>query len=286
MSPAPPRLSPGSRAPTDAQALQHALVDPGGVAAERLARVHGALELKAVLLALLLPDGSQRAERAFVLEAADVRQAADLREQIRDLPRAARLPWLECLAARMSLHPLPVRRALLPSARRLLGARGRWSPLDRLLWIALRRDLGERSTLRLRAAGDAAAAPWLPDEVAAIASYTAFLARIVAVDAGVQPPGGGELDWTRAVLAPWQLAAVGPPDGEGLLAAVRALQVLPMLHRPLLTRAWVEAAVARAPQGRLDDAAADALRISCRLLDSPLPPALARHYSAAEVRTA
>ena len=245
--------------------------------------MHGALELKAALLALLLPAGSRRAERAFDLEAAEVRAAAELHAQIRNLSPAARLPWLECLAARMSLHPLPVRQALLQSARRLLSARGRWSPRDRLLWMALRRGLGERPVVRLRPAGDTSAAPWLPHEGSAIACYTAFLARTVPVGAGGHGRGGIELDWMRTVLAPWQLAAVDPPDGEGLAHAVGVLQMLPMLHRPLLTRAWVDAAVAREPRGTLDDPTADALRITCRLLDSPLPPALASHYSGAEV---
>ena len=176
MSPTAPPFGARGRAPTDAQALQHASIDPGLLAAKRFARVHGALELKAALLALLLPAGSRRAERAFVLETAEVRAAAELHAHSRNLSRAARLPWLECLAARMSLHPLPVRQALLQSARRLLSARGRWEPRDRLLWMALRRGLGERPVMRLRAAGDPCATPWLPAEGSAIACYTAFLA--------------------------------------------------------------------------------------------------------------
>jgi len=139
LSPTAPPFGARGRAPTDAQALQHASIDPGLLAAKRFARVHGDLELKAALLALLLPAGSRRAERAFVLETAEVRAAAELHAHSRNLSRAARLPWLECLAARMSLHPLPVRQALLQSARRLLSARGRWEPRDRLLWMALRR---------------------------------------------------------------------------------------------------------------------------------------------------
>ena len=284
MSPTAPPFGARGRAPTDAQALQHASVDPGLLATKRLARVHGALELKAALLALLLPAGSRRAERAFVLETAEVRAAAELHAQSRNLSRAARLPWLECLAARMSLHPLPVRQALLQSARRLMGARGRWEPRDRLLWMALRRGLGERPVVRLRPAGDPCATPWLPAEGSAIACYTAFLARIVSVDASRhRPDGTDDLDWMKAVLAAWRLAAVDSPDGEGLVHAVGVLQTLPILHRPLLTRAWVDAAVVCGPRGTLDDATADALRISCRLLDSPLPPALARHYHGAEV---
>ena len=50
----------------------------------------------------------------------------------------------------------------------------------------------------------------------------------------------------------------------------------------MLARGWVSAAQQRSQHGRLGDGAADALRLSCRLLDSPLPPELARHYAAAE----
>jgi len=50
------------------------------------------------------------------------------------------------------------------------------------------------------------------------------------------------------------------------------------MQRPVLVRNWVDTALARRERGRLRDSAADALRLSCGLLDSPLPPELARHY--------
>jgi len=46
----------------------------------------------------------------------------------------------------------------------------------------------------------------------------------------------------------------------------------------VLVRGWIEAALAASPMNRLGDGAADALRLACLLLDSPLPPELARHY--------
>jgi hypothetical protein len=55
------------------------------------------------------------------------------------------------------------------------------------------------------------------------------------------------------------------------------------MQRPALMRGWVTAAVQHSRHGRLADTAADALRLSCALLDSPLPPELARHYREQEI---
>ena len=86
----------------DANALNYAKPDPQRDAADRLGRLHGALELKATLLALLLPGSSQRALRAFEIETDGIRPAASLHEHVRNLPGAARLPWLELLLTRMA----------------------------------------------------------------------------------------------------------------------------------------------------------------------------------------
>ena len=52
------------------------------------------------------------------------------------------------------------------------------------------------------------------------------------------------------------------------------------MQRPALVRGWVTAAIQHSRYGRLTDTAADALRLSCALLASPLPPELARHHGA------
>jgi hypothetical protein len=46
----------------------------------------------------------------------------------------------------------------------------------------------------------------------------------------------------------------------------------------VLVRRWVDAAVELSPGGHLVAPAADALRIAAKLLDSPLPPALAECF--------
>jgi hypothetical protein len=86
------------------------------------------------------------------------------------------------------------------------------------------------------------------------------------------------------VMAPWRghaiIAPCRAPDGDGLAHALQTLQTLTWMQRPLLVRGWVDAALRYSRHGRLVDGAADALRLSCSLLDCPLPPELARHYGA------
>ena len=50
------------------------------------------------------------------------------------------------------------------------------------------------------------------------------------------------------------------------------------MQRPVIVRNWVTTAINLSRAQRLGDLSADALRLTCGLLDSPLPPELARHY--------
>ena len=52
------------------------------------------------------------------------------------------------------------------------------------------------------------------------------------------------------------------------------------MQRPGVVRNWVTSAIRMSPRGRLSDLSADALRLTCGLLDSPQPPELSRHYIA------
>jgi hypothetical protein len=86
----------------------------------------------------------------------------------------------------------------------------------------------------------------------------------------------GERWWTE-VMQPWpDVGATRElPDIDSLVTALRDVQSLPWMLRPVLVRRWVDAAVALSPGGQLGEAAAEALRIAAVLLDCPLPPALA-----------
>jgi hypothetical protein len=151
-------------------------------AADRLSRVHGAGELQAVLLAMLLPPKSRRAGRAWQVEAASSAGAEALRKHVANLSGAARLPWFELLLSRMAAQPLALRQELLQATRRVMGARGVARPIDRLHWLAMRRGLGEVAPLAARPEAHAEVAEWLESDVRSVAAYTAFLSRMVPGD--------------------------------------------------------------------------------------------------------
>jgi hypothetical protein len=270
----------------DANALQYAVPNRETEAVDRLSRLHGALELKATLLALLLPIDSRRAARAYEIETADIRQAPTLRPLVLSLPGGARLPWFEMLLGRMALQPLGLRQDLLQATRRIMGARGMARAVDRLHWLTMRRLLGEPLAFRPRGSATADVSEWLDTDLIAIAIYSAFLSRMIPVDAAeTTAPAGRDLgaEWYALVLEPWQggseLPGCQPPDGEGAIRALNTLQTLSMMQRPLVIRGWLGAAVDNGRFGALTDSAADALRLTCGLLDTPMPPELARHFT-------
>lgn len=266
----------------DANALNYAKPDPQRDAADRLGRLHGALELKATLLALLLPGGSQRALRAFDIETADIRPAASLHEHVRNLPGGARLPWLELLLARMALQPLGLRQELLQATRRIMSARGMARPIDRLHWLLMRRALGEPLAAQPRAPASGDVSEWLGPDLIAIATYSAFLSRMVPEDAGDGAVGPANKQWYATVMEAWQGGATlpggDPPGGEAAIRALSTLQTLSLMQRPVLVRGWVGAAIKLSRHQQLTDSAADALRLTCSLLDTPMPPELARRF--------
>ncbi len=270
----------------DANELQYAAPNPERDAADRLSRLHGALELKAALLALLLPAGSRRAARAFEIETADARQAPGVHQHVLNLAPAARLPWFELLLTRMALQPLALRQELLQATRRIIGARGGTRPIDLLHWFAMRRGLGERPGATVRGSGSGDVSEWLETDLFAIASYSAYLSRMVPVERAKHADGQAGTDWYIAVMEPWEgglaMPACETPDGEGVVRALATLQTLSMMQRPVLARGWVSAALKHDHWGRLTDSAADALRLSCSLLDTPMPPELELHYGRVE----
>ena len=272
MSPTPPSA-------LDVHALAHADVVPERDATERLSRVFGAGELHATLLALLLPPGSKRAVRAWQIETEALVGADPLRHHVGELSGAARLPWFERLLSRTSAQPLAVRQELLKAARRVMGARGVARPVDRLHWLAMRRACGEVMPLAARPDVNADVAEWLESDVLDVAAYTAFLSRMVPGDEADSAQGKG---WYDAVMTTWQpfaeVPAWQPPASAGMVEALGRLQTLSWMQRPVVIKNWVACAIRLSNRGRLSDLSADALRLTCGLLDSPEPPELARHY--------
>ena len=76
-----------------------------------------------------------------------------------------------------------------------------------------------------------------------------------------------------AEIPDWQ-----PPKAEAMVEALAKMQTLSWMQRPVIVRNWVTSAISRSRGLRLGDLSADALRLTCGLLDSPAPPELARHY--------
>jgi len=248
-------------------------------AADRLSRIHGAGELQAVLLALLMAPGSKRALRVWQGETAATPGADALRRHAVSLSGAARLPWFELLLARMAVQPLAARQQLLQATRRVMGARGVARPIDRLHWLTMRRGLGEVAPLAARPESPDEAPEWLESDVLCIAAYTAFLSRMVPGQAVDSADGRAWYDIVMAIWLPfaeipaWQLL-----KAEAMVAALARMQTLSWMQRPVIVRNWVTTAISRSRGLRLGDLSADALRLTCGLLDSPLPPELARHY--------
>jgi Zn-dependent protease with chaperone function len=288
MSPSPTPLDPSVPAFTPVPAAPEAsasvpLARPVPTEAEReaidrLSRLNGSGELRAAILALLMTPNSQRERRAWRDETRGLGTAKNVCAEVDKLGPAARLPWLELLLQRAANAPMSDRQALVEAARRVMAADGQVRPIDRLHWLAMRRRLAPPPSMQpaIDAQNDLALLPEaLRDQVARL---TAFLSRVV-------PGGDGDAagdGWYRAVARYWTPSgnptACDPPDTDGLVHAVAEVQTLPWMLRPVLVRAWLEAALALSPLGRLDDTAADALRLAGFLLDSPMPPELARHY--------
>lgn len=246
-------------------------------AAAALGRLNGTLELQAALLALMLPAGSQRAARAWATENEALPEAQSLLAHAGHLQTNARLPWFEQLLSRMRRQPLPARQVLLEASRRVMQARGSVRPIDRLHWLAMRQRLGGNAAVKVKTAASDELSQLPGDMLHAIASYSAFLSRMVPTESADAGPA-----WYASVMVPWQgradLPACAPPDTDALVSALQELQTLPWMQRPLLVRGWFDAAVAHSLHRRVGVGAADALRLSCTLLDSPLPPALAKLF--------
>ncbi len=258
--------------------------DPDAVreAGARLSLVHGPVELRAALLALLVVPDSHRSQRAWQIETVETPSVGPLLAHVRALTGATRLPWFDRLLERMARHSIEKRRELLQATRRVMGARGVVRPLDRLHWLAMRKGLGEATSQSVRTDASAEVTEWLETDVVALETYSAFLARMVPLEVRDGREVGPEgIAWYGQVIANWVPGDVQTPephvDSEKMATALHRLQTLSWMQRPIILRSWVQAAQ-KATVGRLADGSADALRLTCQLLDSPLPPELARHY--------
>lgn len=243
----------------------------------RLDRVRGPGGMKAALLAMLLvPDQPSRV-RAWREETSLVGEAETICDDVEKLSGTTRLPWFELLLARLGSAPLNDRQELLRSARRVLTAAHPGLPIDRLMWLAMRRHFGENPFALVHAPADADIGQLPASDMRHVADYTAHLARMVPSD-----DADAGLRWYQAVMGRWLAPSAIPswhrPDVDELVHALSGLQALSWMQRPQLVRAWVGEALPTGRPGPLPQTAADGLRLSCLLMDSPMPPELARQY--------
>jgi hypothetical protein len=281
--------------PTLPQAVNLVHVRPAEVAArgdpeerERLQRLRAQADdppaCRAAVLALMVTPDSLLDLHAWQSQVPDTPAMARLFVDIALLPPQRRLPWFEHFARALAPGPVALRHELIGAARALLTVDRLVSPMDQLRWIALRHLL----------AGSAVAPPAAAqhefetmdrDQVHSVCVYCGFLSTMVPTpEVHFDPTGYVSLAqaWYDQVTAPWIDQADVPAregyDIDAALRALRELQAMPWLLRPMLVRSWYDAARALTEGPLLHPDAADALRLSCALLDSPLPPELAQQY--------
>lgn len=255
-------------------------------ALQRLGRLAGAGELTAAVLALIARPGSSREKQAWREETAHLAHAATVRADVRRLSRVTRLPALErALRAFAGFHALE-RRKLLASARRVMSADGQVHPLDRLRWLTMHHLLGEALLRKppdpTRSQGASAVSRLADSQRSDIATFTAFLARLVPRSDPRAIVGGAGARWYQVVLERWWDAGTYPPcqvpDPDALARALWGVQELSWMLHPVLIRTWVDEAVRTSEPRVLREEAAEALRLTCALLDTPMPPVLAKSF--------
>jgi hypothetical protein len=254
---------------------------------ERIARLHALREpaqWQAAALALMLTPDSRRERALWLDEWHHVPDAVRLLDDVLGLPQTHRLPWFECFGRCLAPGPVELRHELIGAARRLMSADGMVTQMDQLRWVALRHLLAGSAV-----AAPAAAETNLADIDDALALkvclFSAFLSHMVpAPELTLDLTGYGSTGqtWYDGVIAPWYERFALPSrelhDIDATLRALRVLQTMPWLLRPVLVRRWFDAARELTDGPVLHPVAADALRLTCTLLDSPVPPELVRQY--------
>ena len=259
--------------------------DPGTrECVSRLHTLRDAAQWQSVVLALMLTPSNRRGHSKWLDQWYELPGAARLLDDTLTLPQACRLPLFEHFARLLAPGPVELRQQLISAARQLMTADGAVTPLDQLRWVALRHML----------AGSAAAAPAAAEadlhdiddaQALKVCVFSAFLSHMVPAPeltldlTGLESIGE---TWFHTVVAPWYQRFTLPPrehrDIDATLRALRVLQEMPWMLRPVLVRTWFEAACELTDGPALHPVAADALRLTCTLLDSPVPPELGRQY--------
>lgn len=255
----------------------------------RLQRLQGPTEQRLLLLALMMDPANGAERRWWDVRSQELTHGARILDDVQALLPQHRMPEFERLTAQLAGAPIAQRRQVVHEARELLRADGRISPRDRLWWLTLRHRLNAQSggtPLILPLTHHHADISDLPEaEREYVAALSAYLARFIPMPEradGVHPASQVWYDQVMQRCGEDMADTVmpQPPDADGLVHALSAVQELGWVLRAILVKAWVEEAFNHSPQGLLSDETADALRMCACLLDTPLPPMLEAHYRA------
>jgi Zn-dependent protease with chaperone function len=252
-------------------------------ALRRIALWHGPGEWQAAMLALAIAsDGAHAAPawRAYEAATADLHVSLAVRAEVAALGPGQRREVFARLLARVQQWPAAQRRQLWRAwARR--SRNGAWAGAPGHAWRWRATVIRHAFTAPSVPARARNARGTLASHDAAVRAATRAMARVLSSDVsqqqawqqaaetalvsmGLPPPRGPALG-----LAPLTV----PVDEHATLLALRVRQLAPM-QRPLLLRAWVQAAQSC---GLLAQAtAADALHQVCLCLDLPVPEMLLR----------
>jgi hypothetical protein len=259
-------------------------------ALQKLQQLRGPGGLRAALLALLLVPGQASRLQVWQDETAAFQGSHEVRVHIELLSHATRLPVFEMVLVRLAHTVLADRQDLLLAARRMIKAASPMLPMDRLMWFAIRRSFGEGySSVSSSGFADEGLSHLTLFDMQHVVCFTAYLARMVPAGGVGLEVGTTDADhdlgqrWYRAVLVHWMDAATdippwSRPDIDALVNALGVLQSLSLTQRPQLVKTWVAEALVHTRPYVLAPLACDALRLTCDLLSTPMPPELARYY--------
>ena len=250
----------------------------------RLAALTEPLAWQCATLALMVTTRSQHERVVWIEFARDLPDALRLFDDIATLPVHRRLPWFEHFARRLAPGPVAARQEVVIAARRMMTADGMVTRMDQLRWVALRHLLAGSAVSPPEAARDDLDV--LDAELAhCVCVFSAFLSHLVPAPDLTLDLSGHQLvgqTWYDIVTAPWHDRLTVPlrsgHDIDASLRALRALQAMPWLLRPVLVRRWYDAARELTDGQALHAEAADALRLAGTLLDCPVPPELGRQF--------
>jgi hypothetical protein len=118
-----------------------------------------------------------------------------------------------------------------------------------------------------------------------LAALGGEVALVTAALGGLLAPGQAP-EWSRRVMGGLGLPDPVPGAGAGSSAsvgnAIARLRRLAITQSPALAKQWI----ASQPEGPMSAAMADALRIACLLVDTPMPPRLVEMFDPIDGKSA